>query len=428
MKRIAYDRLLQWKNSPVRKPLIVKGARQVGKTWLLKHFGQNEYKQVLYVNFESQKNLRNLFKQDFDTQRILLALSIATGINPEPQNTLIILDEIQEAEGGITALKYFYENAPQYHIVVAGSYLGISLHQNYSFPVGKVDFLELQPMNFKEFLWAMQQEKLAVLSEKKDWDLLDLFHTRLIEWLKQYFIVGGMPEAVQSFVKNKNFEQVRAIQKQILFAYEHDFSKHVPATQIPRIKMIWEHIPAQLSKENKKFFFAHLKKGARAKEFEVALEWLADSGLIHRIYRITKPGLPLSAYKDYKSFKVFFVDVGLLATLSGLDYRIILDDDKIFNEFKGALSEQYVLQEILLHKPYYWSAERSKNEVDFIIQQNNKIIPMEVKSGINLKSKSLKVFCKKYQIPYGIRFSLAKYQKQDWIINVPLYLAGMYFE
>ncbi len=427
MKRIAYDQLLQWKNSSVRKPLIVKGARQVGKTWLLKHFGQNEYKQVLYVNFELQKNLRNLFKQDFDTQRILLALSIATGINPEPQNTLIILDEIQEAEEGITALKYFYENAPQYHIAVAGSYLGISLHKNYSFPVGKVDFLELQPMNFKEFLWAMQQEKLSVLLDKKDWNLIDLFHTQLIELLKQYFVVGGMPEAVQAFVENKDFEQIRIIQKQILFAYEHDFSKHVPATQIPRIKMIWEHIPAQLSKENKKFFFAHLKKGARAKEFEIALEWLVDSGLIHRIYRITKPGLPLSTYKDYKSFKVFFIDVGLLSALSDLDYRIILQDDKIFKEFKGALSEQYVLQEILQHKPYYWSAGRSKNEVDFIIHQKNNIIPIEVKSGINLKSKSLKVFCQKYQIPKGIRFSLAKHQRQDWLINIPLYLAGMYF-
>ncbi len=427
MKRLAYNQLLQWKNSAVRKPLIVKGARQVGKTWLLKHFGQEQYKQVLYVNFELQKNLRNLFKQDFDTQRILLALSIATGINPEPQNTLIILDEIQEAEGGITALKYFYENAPQYHIAVAGSYLGISLHKNYSFPVGKVDFLELQPMNFKEFLWAMQQEKLSLVLEKKDWGLLDLFHPQLNEFLKQYFVVGGMPEAVQSFVKNKNFEDVRAIQKQILFAYEHDFSKHVPATQIPRIKMIWDHIPAQLSKENKKFFFAHLKKGARAKEFEVALEWLADSGLIHRIYRISKPGLPLSAYKDYKSFKVFFIDVGLLSALSDMDYRIILQDDKIFKEFKGALSEQYVLQEILQHKPYYWSAKRSKNEVDFIIQQKNNIIPIEVKSGINLKSKSLKVFCEKYHIPLGIRFSLAKHQEQDWMVNIPLYMAGMYF-
>ena len=427
MKRIAYNQLLQWKNSSVRKPLIIKGARQVGKTWLLKHFGQNQYKQVLYVNFELQKNLRNLFKQDFDTQRILLALSIATGINPEPKNTLIILDEIQEAEGGITALKYFYENAPQYHIAVAGSYLGISLHKNFSFPVGKVDFLELQPMSFKEFLWAMQQEKLSVLLKKKDWDLLDLFHNQLIELLKQYFVVGGMPEAVQAFVRNKDFEQVRTIQKQILFAYEHDFFKHVPATQIPRIKMIWEHIPAQLSKENKKFFFAHLKKGARAKEFEIALEWLSESGLIHRVYRISKPGLPLSAYKDYKSFKVFFIDVGLLSALSDLDYSIILQDDKIFKEFKGALSEQYVLQEILQHKPYYWSAERSKNEVDFIIQKENKIIPLEVKSGINLKSKSLKVFCQKYQIPYGIRFSLAKHQKQDWLINIPLYLAGMYF-
>ncbi len=428
MKRIAYEQLLEWKNRSDRKPLVVKGARQVGKTWLLKHFGQNEYEQTLYVNFELQKNLRQLFKQDFDIRRIMLALRIATGVNPDPKNTLIILDEIQEAEEGLTALKYFYENAPEYHIAVAGSYLGISLHENFSFPVGKTDFLELQPMNFKEFLWAMNRKDLAELLEKKDWKLIDLFHTQLLDLLKQYFITGGMPEAVKTFRESKDFEQVRRIQKQILYGYEHDFSKHVPSSQIPRVKTIWEHIPSQLSKENKKFFFSHLKKGARAKEFEVALNWLADSGLIYRVYRVSKPGLPLSAYKDAKSFKVFFLDTGLLAALSGLDYRIILNDNKIFSEFKGALSEQYVFQEIWPYKPYYWSGERSKNEVDFLIQRQGRIIPIEVKSGINLKSKSLRVFCEKYQIPQGIRFSTAKFLKQDWVINVPVYMAGMYFD
>ncbi len=424
MYRTAYEDLLNWKNKNDRKPLIIKGARQVGKTWLMKEFGKNEYKEVLYINFEDKKTLQEIFKDNFDINRILTVLNIETGITPKPQKTLIILDEIQEAERGVTSLKYFYENSPQYHIIAAGSYLGLSLNQKNAFPVGKVDFLNLSPLSFKEFLMANKQDKLMSLIKDKQWDLIKTFKTKYIELLKQYYFIGGMPEVVKNFVNNRNFDEVRKIQKNILLAYEHDFSKHAPVNIVPRIKMVWNSIPAQLSKENKKFIFGILKKGARAKDYEVAMEWLVGSGLIKKVFRIVKPGLPLKAYIDASAFKVFMLDVGLLGALAELDKHTILGKNRIFEEFKGSLTEQYVFQQLSKTSLYYWSAEKSKGEIDFIIQQENKIIPIEVKAEENLKAKSLRAFTDKYKLDYAVRTSMSDYRKENWLENIPLY--GIY--
>ena len=422
MRRILYQSLLKWKESKDRKPLIIKGARQVGKTWLMQHFGKNEYKNFVYVNFEASKHLQGIFESNFDTDRILQAVQIETGTSISADDTLLIFDEIQEAKGGLTALKYFHEEKPSYHIVAAGSYLGISIHSQYSFPVGKVQFLDLFPMNFIEFLWATGNDGLASIIKQKDMNALQIFKTKLTGILKKYYVVGGMPEVVKNFVENDNLLKVRQIQADILQAYEYDFGKHVPARQIPRIKMIWDFIPVQLSKENKKFIFGLLKKGARAKEFETALTWLEESGLISKIYRIKKPGFPIRSYADSSAFKIFFVDIGLLGALSDLDPKTILQGDAVFKEFKGALTEQYVFQQL---KPcfmlYYWSSERSDGEIDFIIQKQQKIIPIEVKAEENLKAKSLKSFCKKYEITDALRFSLSDYRDEEWMQNIPLY-------
>ncbi len=422
MKRILYQSLLKWKESKDRKPLIIKGARQVGKTWLMQHFGKNEYKNFVYVNFEASKHLQGIFESNFDTDRILQAVQIETGSSISADDTLLIFDEIQEAKGGVTALKYFHEEKPSYHIVAAGSYLGINIHSQYSFPVGKVQFLDLFPMNFIEFLWATGNDGLVNIIKQKDMNALQIFKTKLTGILKKYYVVGGMPEVVKNFVESENLLKVRQIQADILQAYEYDFGKHVPARQIPRIKMIWDFIPVQLSKENKKFIFGLLKKGARAKEFETALTWLEESGLIRKIYRIKKPGFPIRSYADSSAFKIFFVDIGLLGALSDLDPKIILQGDTIFKEFKGALTEQYVFQQLnpcfLL---YYWSSERSDGEIDFIIQKQQKIIPIEVKAEENLKAKSLKSFCKKYEITNAFRFSLSDYRVEEWMENIPLY-------
>ncbi len=422
MKRILYQNLLDWKQSKDRKPLIIKGARQVGKTWLMQHFGVNEYKNYVYVNFETSKHLQNIFETDFNTDRILQVVEIETGKKISADETLIIFDEIQEAQGGLTALKYFYEEKPSHHIVAAGSYLGMSIHSKYSFPVGKVQFLDLYPMDFIEFLCAKGYEKLAEVILQKDMKTLKIFKIKLTDLLKQYYVTGGMPEVVKNYIENDNLLKVREIQLNILQSYEFDFGKHVPAKQIPKVKMIWNFIPAQLSKENKKFIFGLLKKGARAKEFETALTWLEESGLISKIYRIKKPGFPLRSYIDSSAFKVFFVDIGLLGALSGLDPKIVLQGNSVFKEFKGALTEQYVFQQL---KPcfqlFYWSSERSDGEIDFIFQKQQKIIPVEVKAEENLKAKSLKFFSEKHQITDAIRFSLSDYRNEKWLQNIPLY-------
>ena len=427
MERFAMQFLKKWKNKNNRKPLVIRGARQVGKTWLMKKFGENEYEQTAYVNFENAKRLKSLFIDDFDIQRIITALQIETGIQINAKNTLIIFDEIQEAEGAITSLKYFYENAPQFHVVAAGSLLGVALHQKTSFPVGKVEFMELYPLSFFEFLLAIGQQPLLALLNSKDWVLIKSFREKYIHYLRKYYFIGGMPEVVRSFKNNNNFQEVRNLQKQILSAYEQDFSKHAPYGIVPRIRMLWNSIPAQLAKENKKFIYKVIKPGARAKDYELALSWLTDCGLAYKITRSSKPGIPLKAYEDSQAFKLFVVDVGLLAAMGDIDVKTLLDGNLIFEEFKGALTEQYVLQQLKIISDiaiHYWSAERSASEIDFLVQCEGVVIPIEVKAEENLQAKSLKAFCQKYAPPSAIRASMSDYRKESWLINIPLYAIG----
>ncbi len=424
MERIASKYLKDWKKSKSRKPLVIRGARQVGKTWLMKEFGRIEYTQIAYVNFESSKFLKDLFAEDYNIDRIINAIQIETRVQINAKNTLIILDEIQEAVGGITSLKYFYEDAPEYHVVAAGSLLGVSLHQQNSFPVGKVDFMDLYPLNFPEFLMALNQRPLLQLIEAKDWSLIRNFKTKFIELLKQYYYTGGMPEVVMSFSQNNDYAETRKIQNNILLAYEQDFSKHAPVEIVPRIRMLWNSTLAQLAKENKKFIYSAVKKGARAKDFELSLSWLTDSGLVYKINRINKAGIPLKAYEDMDAFKLFIVDVGLLAAIGDLDTKTLLNGNAIFEEFKGALTEQFVLQQLktIPDVPtYYWSAEKANAEIDFVIQHSGNIVPIEVKAEENLQAKSLKSFKKRYQESVAVRTSMSDYREEDWLINVPLY-------
>ena len=424
MERIAMKDLVSWKNKPGRKPLIIRGARQVGKTWLMKEFGKNEYSQTVYLNFESSKLLKTLFVDNFDINRIITALQIETGIQVNPENTLIILDEIQEAEGAITSLKYFCENAPQYHIIAAGSLLGVAMHKHTSFPVGKVEFLDLYPLNYTEFLLALDQQPLLDLLKSKDWTLIKSFKEKYIQILRQYYYIGGMPEVVFSYRTQNDFKEVRVIQKRILTAYEHDFSKHAPSDIVPRIRMLWNSIPSQLAKENKKFIYGAVKPGSRAKDYELALSWLIDCGLVHKVCRVSKPGIPLKAYEDYNAFKLFIADVGLMGAMGDIDVRTLLEGNMIFEEFKGALTEQYVLQQLTSISDlviYYWSAERSIAEIDFLIQYSGEVIPIEVKAEENLQAKSLKAFCQKYSPQTAIRTSMSDFRKEDWLTNLPLY-------
>lgn len=427
MERFATQQLTAWKSSPMRKPLLIRGARQVGKTWLMKAFGKSEYAQTVYANFESSKPLQNLFNENFSIPRIITALQIHSGIQIQAENTLIIFDEIQEAEGAITSLKYFYENAPEYHIISAGSLLGVALHQNTSFPVGKVDFLDLYPMSYSEFLLALNQKPLFDLLKSTDWGLIKTFKTKYIQLLRQYYFIGGMPEAVLNFSKNNDFGSVRAIQKAILSAYELDFSKHAPIEIIPRIRSLWNSIPSQLAKENRKFIYSAVKSGARAKDYELALSWLIDCGLVHKIARVAKPAIPLKSYEDFGAFKLFIVDVGLLAAMSDLDVQTLLEGNAIFNEFKGALTEQYVLQQLKAESElpiFYWSGERSASEIDFMVQFQNRVIPIEVKAEENLQAKSLKTFYQKYKSKLSIRFSMSDFRDDEWLLNIPLYAIG----
>ncbi len=429
MRRIAYQELLAWKNSDNRKPLIIRGARQVGKTWLMKEFAK-EYQNLIYINFEDSTILQQLFVQDFNIDRILTSFQIESGIIAEPGNTLIILDEIQEAKRGLTSLKYFQENAPEYHILAAGSYLGISMQENTSFPVGKVNFLDLYPMNFCEFLIALGEENLYNVLQQKQWDIITQFKAKYIELLKLYYYIGGMPEVVKDYISKKDFVSTRTIQNQLLIAYEQDFAKHAPRNTIPRIRLVWNSLPTQLSKENRKFIFGLVKKGARAKDFELAIEWLKDSGLIYQINRISKPGIPLASYKDPSAYKLFMLDVGLLGAMAKLEAKVLTDGSQIFEEFKGSLTENYVLQQLINNKQldiYYWSAEKSSGEIDFIIQHKSNIFPLEVKSEENLKAKSLRAFKDKYQIPLSYRTSMANHRKEEWLENIPLFAIGNNF-
>lgn len=424
MQRLIIRSLEQWKQKQNRKPLIIQGARQVGKTWIMKYFGQHHFQQVAYINFDNNARMKTLFSGDYDINRLLLGLKIESGVDIQPDNTLLIFDEIQEVPQALSALKYFYENAPQYPIMTAGSLLGISMHHQQSFPVGKVEFLTMYPMDFREFLLAMNQETLLSLLLNQDWSMIQVMKMRYIDLLRQYYFVGGMPEAVQTFVATQNMAEVRQIQRNLLLAYEQDFSKHIADKQtVQRVRQLWYALPEQLAKENKKFVFSQMKQNARSKDYEIALQWLKDSGLIHIVPRIKKPNLPLNAYQD-NAFKLFCLDVGLLGAQSHLDASILLDGNRLFTEFKGALTEQYVLQQLLSLQDYpvfYWANERGMAEVDFVMQQKQGIVPIEVKAEENLKAKSLKVYVEQFEPERAWRFSMADYREQDWLINCPLY-------
>jgi uncharacterized protein len=425
MKRALINNLIEWKNSPNRKPLILQGARQVGKTWLMKEFGKQEFKQVLYLNFESSERLKNIFVADFNIDRLIAVIEIETNQTIDTANCLLLFDEIQEAPKGITALKYFYEQAPQYFIIAAGSLLGISLQHNSSFPVGKVDFLQLYPMSFLEFLENTGDEKLAKAIQHKNWTILETFHEKIIEKLRLYYYVGGMPEVVFDYTKNKNVASARSIQQKIILGYENDFAKYAPNTIVPKIRMVWQAIISQLAKENKKFIYGQVKKGARAKDFEDAINWLLQAGLLLKVNRVQKPTMPLNAYIDVDAFKLYLLDIGLLNAIANVDQQILLEKNNILTEYKGALTEQYVCQQFKIQTDlYYWTAEKATAEVDFLLQHKNEIVPIEVKAEENLKSKSLKVYVEKYASTKAIRTSMRFYKEESWLTNVPLYAVG----
>ena len=423
MERSIYSSLKKWKESPTRKPLILQGARQVGKTYILKEFGAREYSEVVYINCDDNNDMQNMFV-DYDIDRIIRSLSAISGISIKPSTTLLILDEIQEVERGLASLKYFCEKAPEYHVAVAGSLLGITLHEGTSFPVGKVDMLYMYPMDFEEFLLAMGKEQLVELLRSNSWAALTPLRGMLTELLRQYYFVGGMPEAVKTYVERGDIWEVRSIHSKIIDAYRNDMSKHVPKQQVQRINMVWNSIPSQLARDNKKFIYGALRKGARANDFEIAIQWLVDSGLVHKVHRISKPVVPLKFYEDMASFKLFLLDCGLLGALSETPPEQILIGDNVFEEYKGAFTENYVLQQ-LKSLPrtfvYYYSNDNSTLEIDFVVQHEAHVIPIEVKAEENLRAKSLRQFVTDNSGLHGVRFSMSDYREQDWLTNVPLW-------
>lgn len=422
MYRYAINNLIEWKNSPNHMPLIIKGARQVGKTWLMKEFGKTQYKKVAYISFDSNPRLDTLFQKDFDVKRLLDGLNIEVGFNITPKDTLIIFDEIQENPLALTSLKYFCENVPEYDIIAAGSLLGVAHHKGTGFPVGKVEYLNLYPLSFKEFLLAMNENQILELIDKNNFEMQKVFKERIIDLLRRYCYVGGMPKAVLSFAQKQDYNLVRKIQKNILDDYESDFSKHISPEQVERTRLLWNAIPSQLVKENKKCVYGKIKQGARAKDFEIALNWLIDSGLVHKVSRVSEPNMPLKAFEDVSAYKLFLLDVGLLGAMNDLDPRSLLENDKLFNDYNGAITEQYVLQEFktLGDLPtFYWASNRA--ELDFLIQYQNNIIPVEAKATINLQAKSLKSFRQKFNPKISIRTSLADFEENNGLFNIPLY-------
>ena len=427
MYRETIKQLIKWKNSPTRKPMILRGARQVGKTWLMKEFGKTSYEMCAYVSMDENERMVNAFREAFDIERIIASIEIEVGFKIDPEKTLIIFDEIQEIPRALKSLKYFQELAPQYHILAAGSLLGIALHEGTSFPVGKVDFCDLYPLTFREFLLACGEEMLLKVLDNNDFEMMKIFKTKFVDYLKYYYYVGGMPEAVLEFITNRDFKSVRSIQNKLLFAYENDLSKHAPGELVTRIRMLWNSIPAQLAKENKKFIYGLVREGARAREYEVAITWLMDVGLVYKVNRVKKPDFPLRAYQDFSAFKLFVVDIGLLGAMSRLDARIILEGDRLFEEFKGALTEQYVLQQLMVtpeNDVFYWAADNASAELDFLIQTESEIIPLEVKAAENLQAKSLKTFVQKFQMKKAVRTSMSDFREQEWMVNMPLYNIG----
>ena len=424
MLRFAMEKLHIWKEKANRKPLIIMGARQVGKTWLMKEFGRTCYEKVAYISFYNNKRMSDVFQTDFDVKRILMNLNIESGVTITPGNTLVILDEIQDTPKVLESLKYFCEEAPEYHVVAAGSLLGVAIHEGVSYPVGKVDILDLYPLNFREFLCAMEEKGLSDALATKDYTLIDNFSDKYLFWMKNYYYTGGMPAVVDAFRTHRDYQEVRQIQSDIVRQYEGDFGKHVDARTLPRIRMVWDAIPVQLAKDNRKFFFGQLKKGARSSDFEIAIQWLLDCGLIYKVSRVNEPRMPLKAYKSMNAYKLFILDVGLLGALSELTAESILEGNDIFVEFKGALTEQYVLQQLIsdtTYTAYYYGTESANFEQDFLVQKGNCIVPIEVKAEGNLRSQSLKAYCDKFHPEEAVRFSTKKYMDQGWMKNIPLY-------
>jgi len=430
VKRYAVERLIEWKNSKKRKPLIIRGARQVGKTWLMKEFGNTHFDNTAYINFDNNDRMKSLFDGDYNITRLIEGLQLESGEKIDPLTTLIIFDEVQEVPKALSSLKYFYENAPEYAIIAGGSLLGVALHEGTSFPVGKVDFCNLYPLNFCEFLEGIGEENLAELllrKDKRDWKLISAFAPKFIDLLRKYYYIGGMPEAVAEYAETKDYAEVRKIHEQILFTYENDFSKHAPINVVPRIKSIWDSVPAQLSRENKKFSPGITQKGSRLSDYEVALQWLLDCGLLYKVKQVSKPFTPLVSYET-TFFKIFIHDIGLLSTKTELDVKTLLDGDRVFQEFKGALTEQYVLQEMTANgiTPFYWSSNGTA-EVDFVFKYESDILPLEVKAEENLQSKSLKVYSEKFNPAVCLRTSMRDYRRESWLINIPLYAIGTDF-
>ena len=424
MDRKALSKLIEWKNTEDKNPLIIRGARQVGKTWLMQEFGKQYYKKTAYVNFDNNEKFCKIFDKDYDIERIILALQVEARTKIDPNDTLIIFDEIQECPKALTSLKYFSENNTKYDIIAAGSLLGVASHEGTGFPVGKVDFVDLYPLNFVEFTKAMGEEQLIELVEKKDYEMIAIFKSRFETLLKQYCYIGGMPAVIMNFINNKDFAKVRAKQKSILSTYEEDFSKHIPSNTVSKTRLLWKSIPAQLSKENKKFIYGAVKEGARAKDMENAMSWLCDAGLIYKVNRISKPDLPLIAYEDFNAFKLFVLDVGLLGAMTNLKASTMIDGNKIFEEFKGAIAEQYVLQQFKSIEDipvFYWTNSGNTAEIDFVIQTEDSVVPIEVKATTNLQAKSLKVYMEKYHPNHAIRTSLSDYNQNENLIDMPLY-------
>ena len=424
MYRNAMNDLYKWKAKKDKKPLIIRGARQVGKTWLMREFGRIAFDDMVYINFDNNSQMKELFSLDMRIERIITGLELYVGHKIEPLNTLLVFDEVQEVPQALAALKYFNENAPEYQIVCAGSLLGVALHGGTSFPVGKVEFLDLYPLSFTEFMRAMGRELFVELLEKQDFVMATTFKQEFIDLLKHYYYVGGMPEVVRNFAADKDFGEVREIQQRILDSYEQDFSKHAPNEIVPRIRMLWNSIPAQLTKENKKFVYGIIKDGSRAKDYELALMWLSDCGLVHKVHRVTAPHIPLKAYEDLKAFKLFVLDVGLLSCMVRLNQKVLLSGNELFIEFKGALTEQYVLQQLKTLKnlaAYYWTNDRGSAEIDFLVDNGIDVMPIEVKAETNLKAKSLKTYCEKFKPNKAIRLSMADYRQEDWLLNLPLW-------
>ena len=424
MRRKLLDKLVAWKRKQNRKPLILWGARQTGKTWLLKKFGEECFQNLVYISFYNNTRIASIFESDYDVRRIVNALEIELHVQITPGDTLLIFDEIQGAVKVLESLKYFCEDMRELAVCAAGSLLGVALHEGVSFPVGKVDELHLYPMSFQEFLWAMEEQKLADYLVDYQNPEINEFREKYVSYLKQYYVTGGMPEVVENYRLHKDFAEVRMLQNSILEQYEGDFGKHVHPNDLPRIRMVWASLPIQLAKDNKKFFFGKIKPGARSKDYETAIQWLLDAGLIYKVNRVEKPGMPLKAYQDLNAFKIYLIDVGLLGALSQLDWESIIEGNNAFTEFKGSLTEQYVLQQLIAetsYPVYYFSTEKMTYEVDYLFQKGKDIVPLEVKAEENVKAKSLKAYCEKYQPAIAIRTSMSNMRKENWMINVPLW-------